>query len=153
MCTAHTYIREFLFLCVDGQVVRARKVQCSLTKYMLTITPASQAWPVCSGNASSLKFLSKIHTLHARGYTHGTHTHSHTCAACAHTSGLCVLIHSDLGIIHSALTGPEPPLFTRKATSPVDATVAASEALRMSIQSSAGLTASPSACIIQDPNI
>mmetsp|Transcript_21911 Transcript_21911/g.55773 ORF Transcript_21911/g.55773 Transcript_21911/m.55773 type:complete len:200 (-) Transcript_21911:92-691(-) len=71
--------------------------------------------------------------------------YSQMVAAAAHTCGSCLLIHSDFGTIHSALTGPSPPLFTRMAGSRVAAASPASAALRMSIHSSAGRSGLPPA--------
>lgn len=66
-------------------------------------------------------------------------------AASSNTSGSFSLSHSALGTIHSALTGPAPPPFTASASSPQAATRAACPADRMSIHSSAGRSALPTA--------
>jgi hypothetical protein len=60
-------------------------------------------------------------------------------------SGWWRFIHSDLGIIHSAETGPAPPPLTRRYGSFVAATSSASAAERTSIQIMQGRKGLPAA--------
>ncbi len=64
--------------------------------------------------------------------------YSQTVCAARNISGSCRAIHSALGIIHSADTGPAPAPLTASAASPVASTRSASAPARTSIHRIAG---------------